>query len=357
MISRSKVIAIAITIGFISLIIFFLGPASSQNQKPEKEIFFELSTGGFFGLREEGEAGFSEFKRDAQSRGFSVSDNLISDKALGWMSPSITEESDTIVIVNPMRELQDYEINMLEGFVGNGSNLLVICDSLDSIYYSNQILEVFGVQFKKEYLLDTKVDVIGNETINLKFSIPVEHYGEFAVNGTAEYSKDLITETEGYNKKRTILSATEYGEGKVIALGSKEPFMNHNYDKQKGFVHLVLHLLESDISLKPKINITPSKLEIILVNQKASLSTINLENREDYPINVSVEVPEFLEDKLRFFEKRVTLKSKEETQLYLLFEDNESKYGNINTEIAFQVKGKTLNVTHNYTMPVKVINI
>lgn len=357
MISRGKVTAIAVTIVFIMLIIFFLGPVSSQNQQPEKKLFFELSTGGFFGLREEGKAGFSEFKRDVQRRGFSVDDNLISNKPLGWMSPSITEESDTIVIVNPMRKLQDYEINMLKGYVENSSSLLVICDTLDSVYYSNQILEVFGVQFKKEYLLDTKIDVIRNETINLKFSIPIEHCGDFAVNGTAECSKNLITGTEAYNKERIILSATEYGEGKVIALGSKEPFMNQNYDKEKEFVHLVLQLLESDVSLKPKINITPSKLEIILVNQKASLTTIKLENRESYPVNVAVEVPDVLEENLKPSEKRVTLKSKEETQLYLLFEDNESKYGNINTEITFQVKGKTLNVTHNYTIPVKVINI
>lgn len=352
----SRSLTAVIAVAFIILIVLSSGPVSSQYQQNGEKIFFELSTGGFFGLREEGPAGFSEFKRDAYRMGFSVDDNFMSDKSLDSISGS-TMNSDTIVIVNPMRELEGDEVNMLNNYVENGGNLLVICDSLDSVYYANRILESFGVLFEHEYLLDTRIDVMRNESIELEFAIPVEP-GEFTVNGTANYSRDLFLDREEYNKKKPVLSAVEYGGGKVVALGSKESFMNQNYDKEKEFVNLVLHLLVSDdVSMKPKINIAPDRMEIVLIGEKASLNTITLENSENYPINVSVVVPEALEENLRPFEKKLILEGKERTQLHLLFQDEEGEYGSINTEITFQVKGKKLNVTHNYTMPVKVINI
>jgi len=337
--------------------------ASGNSQINHSKIFFDISTQGFFGLETDGPAGFNRFKQDIEDLGYSIDDNFASNKNLGFISNSTLNERDTIVVINPKRSLGNNEISDLNEFIENGGNLIVICDSLDSIYPANQILGVFDISFKREYLLDTKIGILKNKTINLKYSIPVEYRGSdrdnlFTIKGTASFSKDVLLETEQYEQEKTILMVSKKSKGKVIALGSKEPLTNHRYSENKELVYLILQIIESDdIILKPEVIYTPSKLEILLVGRKVSLQSLTLENTGKNPVSVSIVVPEIFEGILVPIESTISLGPEETICVYFIYQDKENKYGYIETEILLEVKDNRFNDAYIYKIPVKVVSI
>jgi len=347
---------------FIVLLVL-IPVASGNSQINHSKIFFDLSTQGFFGLETDGPAGFNRFKQDVEDSGYSIDDNFASNKNLGFISKSTLDKSDTIVVINPKRSLKKHEISNLNEFIENGGSLIVICDSLDSIYHANQILDPFDISFKREYLLDTKIGIIKNKTINLKYSIPVEYRGSdrdslFTINGTANFSKDILLETEQYEQEKTILIAGQKSKGKVIALGSKEPLTNHRYNENKELVYLILQITESaDITRKTEVIYSPSKLDILLVDRKVSIKTLTLENKGKNLVSVSIVVPEIFEEILVPVESTISLGPEETIDVYFIYQDKENKYGYIETEILLEVRDNRFNDTYIYKIPVKVVSI
>ena len=353
---------VIVFIVFIVLLVL-IPVASGNSQINHSKIFFDLSTQGFFGLETDGPAGFNRFKQDIEDLGYSIDDNFASNKNLGFISKSTLDERDTIVVINPKRSLEIYESSDLNEFIENGGNLIVICDSLDSIYPANQILSISDISFKREYLLDTKIGILKNKTINLKYSIPVEYSGSdrdnlFTINGTANFSKDILLETEQYEQEKTILIASQKGKGKVIALGSKEPLTNHIYSEDKELVYLILRIIESDdITLKPEVTYTPLTLEIPFVEDKVSVKILILENTGKNSVSVSIVVPEIFEEVLVPIESTISLSPEEAIDFYFIYQDKENKYGYIETEILLEVKDNRFNDAYIYKIPVKVVSI
>ncbi|AKB24322.1 hypothetical protein MSMTP_0853 [Methanosarcina sp. MTP4] len=334
----------------------------------ENHIFFDLSTEGFFGLQSRGPAGFSELAEDLESFGYIVNDNFMSNSNFGYLAEPSLHESDIVVIINPKRSLDNIETLYLMNFVENGGNLIVICDSPDSVFNSNLILDPYDIYFKREYLLNTHVNISSNKSINLGYSIPLDewevytgHPKEFDENplrlkGISEVSRDLFSE-EISGEEYTILMAKNFQQGKVIALGNKDFLTNYRFNENKELLYFILNYIEcEDEEGMQGLSYNPSELYIPLKDGKISFVGLSLENKNNKSAAyVSVEIPGILKDVVVPVESNFTIGPDEILDLNFPCQNLSSEYWYIKTKIALKVRYNEFSEPCIYKIPIEVV--
>ncbi|WP_440956356.1 DUF4350 domain-containing protein [Methanosarcina sp. Mfa9] len=352
----------------ILILIMLLIPSPVIAGGGENHIFFDLSTEGFFGLQNRGPAGFSELAEDLESLGYVVNDNFMSNSNFGYLAESRLHESDIVVIINPGRSLGNIETLDLMNFVENGGNLIVICDSPDSVFNSNLILDPYDIYFKREYLLDTHVNISSNKSINLSYSIPLDEWevntgyqkkfdeNPLRLKGISEVSRDLFSEVS-YGEEHTILMAKNFQQGKVIALGNKDFLTNYRFNENKELLYFILNYIEcEDEDGIQGLSYNPSELHIPLKDGKISFVGLSLENKNNKSAAyVSVEIPEVLKDVVVPVESNFTIGPDEILDLNFPCQNLSSEYWYIKTKIALKVRYNEFSEPYIYKIPIEVV--
>ncbi|MCQ1536901.1 DUF4350 domain-containing protein [Methanosarcina sp. KYL-1] len=353
---------------FLIFIIFLIPSPVIAGSEEGNHIFFDLSTKGFFGLQNSGPAGFSELAGGLESLGYVVNDNSMTNSNFGYLAESNLQESDLVVIINPKRSLENTETSNLMNFVENGGNLIVICDSPESIFNSNLILDPYDIYFKREYLLNTHVNISKNKSVNLGCSIPLEEWkvytestafeeNPFRLNGSSEISKDLFFEEERIGEEHTILMAKNFRQGKVIALGNKDFLTNYRFNENRELLYLVLNYIESeDNEEMQELSYRPSEFSIPFKDGKISFVEFSLENKNNKsPVYGSIEIPEILRDVVVPFESNFTIGPGENLDLNFLCRNLNDEYGYVKTTIVLKVRYNEFSEPYVYKIPVEVV--
>lgn len=352
----------------ILILIILLIPSPVMADGGENHIFFDLSTEGFFGIQNRGPAGFSELAEDLESLGYVVNDNFMSNSNFGYLAELRLQESDIVIIINPRRSLDNIETFELLNYVENGGNLIVICDSPDSVFDSNLILDPYDIYFKREYLFNTHVNISSNKSINLGYSIPLEEWevntgypkkfdeNPLKLKGNSEVSRDLFSEAR-YGEEHTILMAKNFQKGKIIALGNKDFLTNYRFNENKELLYFILNYIEyEDNEGMQGFSYKPSELYIPLKDGKISFVGLALENKNNKSaVYGSVEIPEILKDVVVPTENNFTIGPNEILDLNFPCQNLSSEYWYIKSKIVLKVRYNEFSEPYVYKIPIEVV--
>ena len=227
---------------------FFISGVQASTDAEQYDIFFDISGEGFFGLLNDGPSGFTEMVEDIEDLGYDINDNFMTNSNLGFISKNTLRKADIFIVINPKRDFADDEKVALYDFVEDGGNLIVICDSLSSINTTNQLLEHFGIAFRKEIILNPEINFNGsNMTFNyaVPFSDNSSHLSQtdseelFHINCSQQSNRN----TKAVHENNTIMLTKGWSEGKITFLGTKEFLKNERYQQNKELWHYTLNVL------------------------------------------------------------------------------------------------------------------
>ena len=247
----------------------FLFVSILNGAQDSPQILFDESGpyGKFYTIYNVETYGSSSFAAMLEENGFTVS--RLTDKP-------ITAEKlrgyDTLILMAPGRNYTDEEVNTIKEFVGNGGGLFILgsnwgFDDGDETFSYNKIARSFGVSFaNNEIVTDNqsfliypnfvKVNNITSNPITTNVSEFYHLMGTYikdpgnstvlAYSGASSWGdQGFITEghTQSNNVKDAnetngslpVLSVMDYGEGKIVFMGSAGTFVNSFIYRSNGW--------------------------------------------------------------------------------------------------------------------------
>ncbi|WP_406657581.1 DUF4350 domain-containing protein [Methanolobus sp. ZRKC2] len=236
----------------IALVIVLISTACASTEQRQSIIFVDISGGGFFGLNNNGPAGFSTMVENTEDLGYVIDDNFMANSNLGFISKTSLKQVDIYVIINTKRDFADDEKAALYDFVENGGNLIVICDSLNSIDATNRLLKQFDVAFSKEIILNPKIN-FNDSNMTFNYAVPITKIDShiyrtidfedseelFRINSSRQARRGNETKDEN----TTIVLAKRVSEGNIAIFGTKEFLKNNRYEQDKVIWHSTLNAL------------------------------------------------------------------------------------------------------------------
>lgn len=252
-----------------TIIILFSSCVQAEESFTEHNIYFELSVDGFFGLENHGPSGFGEFRDDLEESGYYVRDNFLESNDLGSISKTALGSSDIYVLINLKRSISTDEQEALGEYVQEGGNIIVICDSPESVPYTNQVLQQFNLSFEQRVILCPKI-ILNNRTFHFDYAIPLNESlsdksassiseGRDSTRIDATYEPDK-SQSNNYETSPIFISKP-VEEGKVVAIGTKEFLKNDRYAQDKEIWYHVQDILSKDM-VSSELILTPFELRI-----------------------------------------------------------------------------------------------
>jgi hypothetical protein len=216
------------------------------NYETETRAVFDIYHGEIFPPLGETTSSYSELYKQLQNNGFDTSINVnpITQDALSNVN--------VLVFVGPMTKFETQEINAIKKFVQNGGNLLVlahISSPLNGLMQEFNITISGSVTSESENLIDSSpqnffVKDLENHTItkgikqiavfgswSLQSKEPARTVAWTSKTAWSEVTKNMKFDNESEKQERLgIVSAVEYGRGKVVVITDDAVFLNKFID-------------------------------------------------------------------------------------------------------------------------------
>jgi hypothetical protein len=290
----------------IILVVLALGLHLVSNAAGSPSIIvFDTST-GFFGIDSESSVGMSLLRDELMLEGFDATDNVLLNIEADEITSSLLSRSRVLVLVNPSREFDKREIDLIKDFVYNGGKLLLVSDTPESSEYMNDVSRIFGVEFLGHYFLgdNLPLEYRGNMAYLIS-PIPLDVRVEpevslqsGQVDARAWFS---VWERPGDIIKRdnfTVFAGVRYGKGSVAFLGDKDILLNGNIVKGGNlqFVKNIFNWFIYDVPEETDTEIAyfPAQLNFVVEEGKRSVATLIIENRGNVNQTLRFKVPPYL---------------------------------------------------------------
>ncbi|TFG27310.1 MAG: hypothetical protein EU532_07770 [Promethearchaeota archaeon] len=243
---------------------------------PKKTVLFDLNHNEMLNIYEEE---FSEFLKLLESLNLRIKTNDHKN-----ITEKLLQNIDILIIGNPIEEyFSSIEINCIVDFVRNGGNLLLIseygADYLQKTNLNDISSKYFGIYFQKNL-----IKTYNNLNQNCSSILTIQNFTDhqitkqlreivigggcsFLINQNSEplfYSKECWTEvyndlSKQWSKEEESLPQimavyTDYGRGKVVALGDIDIFSNDpnigikRLDNRKFIINLLNWFTEEKIN-------------------------------------------------------------------------------------------------------------
>ena len=243
---------------------------------PKKTVLFDLNHNEMLNIYEEE---FSEFLNLLESLNLKIKTNDNKN-----ITEKLLQNVDILIIGNPIDEyFSSIEINCIVDFVRNGGNLLLIseygADYLQKTNLNDISNKYFGIYFQKNL-----IKTYNNLNQNCSSILTIQNFKDhqitkqlrevvigggcsFLINQNSEplfYSKECWTEVyndlskqwskEEENQSQIMAVYTDYGRGKVVALGDIDIFSNDpnigikRLDNRKFIINLLNWFTEEKIN-------------------------------------------------------------------------------------------------------------
>lgn len=294
---RLKIFLVVIAI--ITIAFVYVGNSATSSST----IVFDTST-GFFGIDSESSVGMSLLRDELMLEGFDATDNVLMNIEGDEITNSLISRSNVLVLVNPNREFNKNEINLIKNFVNDGGKLLLVSDSPESSEYMNDISKIFGGEFLGYYSLgygpavttnNENFSSAGVNTLYLITPIPIKVLEpDISISARTlarewfsrwELSGEVIKEGDFM-----IFAGKSYGKGKVAFLGDKDILLNDNIIKYDNlpFSIFLFNWLEGREPRMIRAGSIPTFVKISAPEGQEKNVTLIIKNWDGFKHNVSV---------------------------------------------------------------------
>lgn len=179
------------------------------------------------------EGAYSEMVDMLKSNGYNVK-SLSNVDSAGIITAELLKDFDSVILAEPNNPYSETEVSALIDFVKNGGGAFIIGDhgnadrngnGWDAVKVFNTICPSFGFKFKGDFIYEAPISGPTNKDHPVMFGIRA--VGAWAgstfeiIKATDAAAVGLIDSRSG---KAPYIVASEFGKGRVVAIGDSSPF-------------------------------------------------------------------------------------------------------------------------------------